>query len=186
MECQTVWIQIGTDILSVPIWVQTVCKGYQQTLKVAATKEKKLGHWFSGISYIIFKPPKWALGAYSFLTVHASLIHVQSISPILFEVGIPNFMCGNTLQSQSVAYCLPVTVTLTSGFNSRKFVFLGAFVTLWHLSCFFSEAPRICTIQKSQIWTSSQQNLSWGFQTEQDSNQSPQLQRLARKLNFHL
>ena len=30
-ECQTVWIQIRTDILSVLICVQTVCKGYQQT-----------------------------------------------------------------------------------------------------------------------------------------------------------
>ena len=30
-ECQTVWIQIRPDILSGPIWVQTVCKGYQQT-----------------------------------------------------------------------------------------------------------------------------------------------------------
>ena len=29
-ECQTVWIQIGPDILSGPIWVQTVCKGNQQ------------------------------------------------------------------------------------------------------------------------------------------------------------
>ena len=37
-ECQTVWIQIRTDILSVLIWVQTVCKGYQQTTKVAASK----------------------------------------------------------------------------------------------------------------------------------------------------
>ena len=32
--CQTVWIQIRTDILSVLIWVQTVCKCYQQTTKV--------------------------------------------------------------------------------------------------------------------------------------------------------
>ena len=30
-ECQTVWIQIRTDLLSVLIWVQTVCKGYRQT-----------------------------------------------------------------------------------------------------------------------------------------------------------
>ena len=29
-ECQTVWIQIRPDILSGLIWVQTVCKGYQQ------------------------------------------------------------------------------------------------------------------------------------------------------------
>ena len=33
-ECRTVWIQIRTDIQSVLIWVQTVCKGYQQTTLV--------------------------------------------------------------------------------------------------------------------------------------------------------
>ena len=38
-ECQTVWIQIRMYILSVLIWVQTVCKGYQQTTKIAANKE---------------------------------------------------------------------------------------------------------------------------------------------------
>ena len=31
-ECQTVWIQIRTDVLSVLIWVQTVYQGYQQTV----------------------------------------------------------------------------------------------------------------------------------------------------------
>ena len=39
-ECQTVWIQIKTNILSVMIWVQTVCKGYQQRTKVAASKKR--------------------------------------------------------------------------------------------------------------------------------------------------
>ena len=39
-ECQTVWIQIRTDILSVLIWVQTVCKQYQLTTKFAASKER--------------------------------------------------------------------------------------------------------------------------------------------------
>ena len=29
-ECQTVWIQIRSDILSGLVWVQTVCKGYQR------------------------------------------------------------------------------------------------------------------------------------------------------------
>ena len=33
-ECQTVWIQIGHDILSFLIWVQTVCKSYQHTTLV--------------------------------------------------------------------------------------------------------------------------------------------------------
>ena len=38
-ECQTAWNQIRTDVLSVLIWVQTVCKGYQQTTKVAACRQ---------------------------------------------------------------------------------------------------------------------------------------------------
>ena len=33
-----VWTHVRTDILSVLIWVKTVCKGYQQTTKVAASK----------------------------------------------------------------------------------------------------------------------------------------------------
>ena len=33
-ECQTDWIQIRLDILLCLIWVQSVCKGYQQTTLV--------------------------------------------------------------------------------------------------------------------------------------------------------
>ena len=33
-RCQTVWIQIRPNILTGLIWVQTVCKGYQQATKV--------------------------------------------------------------------------------------------------------------------------------------------------------
>ena len=36
------------------------------------------------------------------------------------------------------------------------------------------------------IRASSRENLSSGFPTKRVSNQSPQLQRLARKLQFHL
>ena len=36
------------------------------------------------------------------------------------------------------------------------------------------------------IWASPQEDLSSGFPTKRVSNQSPQLQRLARKLKFHL
>ena len=39
-ECQKVWIQILTDALSVLIWVQTVCKVYQQMAKVSTCKER--------------------------------------------------------------------------------------------------------------------------------------------------
>ena len=38
-EVQTVWIQIRAHIQSVLIWLQTVCKGYQQMIKVTASKE---------------------------------------------------------------------------------------------------------------------------------------------------
>ena len=39
-ESQTVWIQIRTDALLVLMWVQIVCKCYQQTTKVTASKER--------------------------------------------------------------------------------------------------------------------------------------------------
>ena len=38
----------------------------------------------------------------------------------------------------------------------------------------------------TMIWSSSRENLSSGFLTKRDSNQSSQLQRLARKLKFRL
>ena len=36
-----------TDILYILIWVQTVCKGYQQTTKVATSKERVNTYSFS-------------------------------------------------------------------------------------------------------------------------------------------
>ena len=41
--CQTVLIQIMPDVLLGLILVQTVCKGYQQTTKVATSREKVKG-----------------------------------------------------------------------------------------------------------------------------------------------
>ena len=42
--CQTVWNQIRPDILSGLIWVQTVCKGYQQmTLVGKGVKQLFIG-----------------------------------------------------------------------------------------------------------------------------------------------
>ena len=32
---QTAWIQLGFDVLLGPIWIQTVCKSYQQTTQVS-------------------------------------------------------------------------------------------------------------------------------------------------------
>ena len=51
-ECQTVWIQIRTDVLLVLSWVQPVCKGYQQTTKVATSKEIENSIFFPAVSLI--------------------------------------------------------------------------------------------------------------------------------------
>ena len=50
LECQTVWIQIRPDVLLGLIWVQTVCKSYQQTALVG--NEFKRVWSFQG--YIVF------------------------------------------------------------------------------------------------------------------------------------
>ena len=59
-------------------------------------------------------PPKELWEAYSNRTVRPSVpLPVRCISPIFFEVGIPNLVCGCILGWQSVAYHYWVTVTLT-------------------------------------------------------------------------
>ena len=65
----------------------------------------------------IFMPPKELWEAYSNRTVRPSVslsrFGVRSISPIFFEVGIPNLVCGCILRWRSVAYHFQVTVALT-------------------------------------------------------------------------
>ena len=39
-ECQTVWIQIRIDVLSVLICVLTVCKGYQETTNFVTSRQR--------------------------------------------------------------------------------------------------------------------------------------------------
>ena len=70
----------------------------------------------------IFMPPKELWEAYSnrtvrplsvCLCVRPSRFCVWSISPIFFEEGIPNLVCGCILGWRSVSYHFWVTVTLT-------------------------------------------------------------------------
>ena len=79
-------------------------------------------------------PPKELWEAYSNRTVRQSVrvsvrvsvrpsrFRVRSISPIFFEVGIPNFMRGYILGWGSVVYHFRVTVTLTSDLVLRIIV----------------------------------------------------------------
>ena len=52
--CQTVWIQIRPDILLGLIWVQTVCKGYQQITKVAPS-EQRVKYNFNNLLILLSK-----------------------------------------------------------------------------------------------------------------------------------
>ena len=78
------------------------------------------------LEMFIFMPPKELWEAYSNRTVRPSIrpsrFRVRSISPIFFEVGIPNLVCGYILGWQSVAYYLRVTLTLTSDLVFRIIV----------------------------------------------------------------
>ena len=60
-ECQIVWVQIRPDVLSGLIWVQTVCKGYQQTTPVGKVKHLERFLWPNIKPIAIFKQcgPGW-------------------------------------------------------------------------------------------------------------------------------
>ena len=51
-ECQTIWIQIKPSIFFCLIWVQTVCKGYQQTTKVATKRGKSQNKEVFALSHL--------------------------------------------------------------------------------------------------------------------------------------
>ena len=82
--------------------------------------------WFLMTKSQLFMPPKELWEAYSNRTVHPSVcpsrFRVRSISPIFFEVGIPNLVCGYILGWGSVAYHFRVTLTLTSDLVFRIIV----------------------------------------------------------------
>ena len=81
-------------------------------------------------------PSKELWEAYSNRTVRPcvppSRFRVRSISPIFFEVGIPNLVCGCILGWRSVAYHFWVTVTLTSDLDFRIIV-SGAYLILFEV-----------------------------------------------------
>ena len=61
-----------------------------------------------------FMPPKEPWEAYSNCTVRPSVpLRVRCISPIFFEVGIPNLKCGCILGWRSVEYHFQVMLTMT-------------------------------------------------------------------------
>ena len=64
-ECQNTWFKIRTDVLSVLIWVQTFCKGYELTTKVSASNE-------TGVDCILVNKNKKCYGYFcNFMPMHS-------------------------------------------------------------------------------------------------------------------
>ena len=76
------------------------------------------------------------------------------------------------------------SVTLSVGIFIH-FMISVFFVCLQNVLLNLNSNTAMCETESiSYIWASTRQELSSGFPTKRDSNQSPQLQRLARKLKF--
>ena len=114
---QTVWTQIrllrkkqsvlGPHCLLLYL-IRQLCKAIIYSRRLQQTT----------FSDVFFMPPKELWEAYSNRTVRPSFpLHVGCISPIFFEVGIPNLVCGCILGWLSVVYHFRVTVTLTLIFD---------------------------------------------------------------------
>ena len=77
-----VWIQIRNDKILVLIWVQTVCKGYQQRTEVATSKEEFIFFFFfaKGIfnHFIRQKLIKFFCLFYRQISQHLRFSHVSS------------------------------------------------------------------------------------------------------------
>ena len=77
-ECQTVWIQIKTDILLVFIWVQNVCKGYWQTTKLSTGMQRVITGKYFSVQYIV-----------SYRDIHAYVYHKYSDTLNTFNMLCP-------------------------------------------------------------------------------------------------
>ena len=67
-------------------------------------------------------------------SVRPSRFRVRSISPIFFELGIPNLVCGYILGWRSVAYHFRVTVTLTLTSDLDFIIIMSGAYLLYYLS----------------------------------------------------
>ena len=101
IRVSTVWIQIRTNILLVLIRGQTVCKGYQQTTKVAASKERVYPypaiyqncHLHSHLPMYFGRPLSKQNGTRSDCSFWRSLIRAHSVAMI-------NLVCSACMGSK--------------------------------------------------------------------------------------
>ena len=77
-ECQTVWIQIKTDILLVFIWVQTVCKRLLADDKLYTGMQRVIAGKYFSVQYIV-----------SYRDIHVYVYHKYSDTLNTFNMPCP-------------------------------------------------------------------------------------------------
>ena len=77
-ECQTVWIQIKTDILLVFIWVQTVCKRLLADDKLSTGMQRVITGKYFSVQYFV-----------SYRDIHAYVYHKYSDTLNTFNMLCP-------------------------------------------------------------------------------------------------
>ena len=129
--CQTFWIQIRTNIMSVQIWVQTVCKGYQQTTIVTDTWW--VVTWFLfGYTAQMFEYTVRTFWSNVSRFLYVSHLYPESYTPFFS----PHFSQSNATRSEDILFKLltlstnSVTVVRTVYFNNSGYIFVTkTFVT---------------------------------------------------------
>ena len=115
-ECQTVWTHIRIDFLSVLIWVQTVCKGYQQMTKLPlAGKELRY------ISHILSETSKPPLDIFSYIftyMVHTWLKFTLNMEKSIKQ-SLSKFHCHKLKLTCSVDRLYKGTIAIHFHTNAR-------------------------------------------------------------------
>ena len=97
-------------------------------------------HCFLFFTYVVqlsipSKPSRLTLDRFPTLSVRPSVpLCVRCLSPIIFEVGIPNLVCGYILGWWSVAYHFRINVTLTLNYGLVfRIIVSGAYLRLFEV-----------------------------------------------------
>ena len=110
-----------------------------------------------------------------------TIFYVTSSYVILYVHTSPPFCQHGKNAQQQLVQPLP-SVCVVVGSSRKEITTQGERITE------FSEERKVTVMRKDRIinWASLRENLSSGFSRKRVLNQSPQLQRLARRLKFHL
>ena len=141
--------------------------------------------WFYPMHFLKFDKPFMLLNE----TI-ASLFRPSLVLKAVLQPPTRHWICNPSLQYKywftAFSHVLALSQFIIM-FKQRYWIFI-LFITPSTLSSvrYCRKDSFLANEDSISIWASTRENLSLGFLTKRDSNQSPQLQRLARKLKCHL